>query len=279
LASPTTIGGNEAFHKGNDGSGSGLNADTLDGKEANQIGTSVVQRTPNGSIVTDRYPLYATLNTSYFGAATGLRYEVQDPYATFQSDTIQAASSTSMTEFHTTWDVTAVIQPSFSATKFYYKAVWRADNSQIAKTESTRFYATATPLSTIVKSLTGTQQGSNTFDMALDVSFSGGVSTDSASIKMYAFGQTPAVKSGSFGTTITAPPRTGPLVMTLTSPSVPIPEYDSRRKYGVGTSTASHSPAIVSSFSNGDRAYVEFSHLFSGEVTDPTLYLKKGFYK
>jgi len=35
LASGTTIGGNSAFHQGNDGSGSGLTADTLRGKTVN----------------------------------------------------------------------------------------------------------------------------------------------------------------------------------------------------------------------------------------------------
>lgn len=39
LASPTTIGGNTSFHAGNDGSGSGLDADLLDGSEASSIRT------------------------------------------------------------------------------------------------------------------------------------------------------------------------------------------------------------------------------------------------
>lgn len=41
LTSPTNIGGNEAFHKGNDGPGSGLNADTVDGTEAADLGGTV----------------------------------------------------------------------------------------------------------------------------------------------------------------------------------------------------------------------------------------------
>jgi hypothetical protein len=39
LASGTTIGGNTAFHAGNDGDGSGLDADTVDGNEASNLGS------------------------------------------------------------------------------------------------------------------------------------------------------------------------------------------------------------------------------------------------
>lgn len=43
LASPTTIGGNEAFHKGNDGAGSGLDADTVDNTQAADLGSSTAE--------------------------------------------------------------------------------------------------------------------------------------------------------------------------------------------------------------------------------------------
>jgi len=41
LASGTTIGGNESWHAGNDGSGSGLDADTVDGIEASSLGVQL----------------------------------------------------------------------------------------------------------------------------------------------------------------------------------------------------------------------------------------------
>jgi len=50
LASGTTIAGNAAFHAGNDGSGSGLNADLLDGNEADDLGVTIEQ---NGTVISD----------------------------------------------------------------------------------------------------------------------------------------------------------------------------------------------------------------------------------
>jgi phage gp45-like len=40
LANGTTISGNIAFHAGNDGPGSGLDADTVDGTEESDLGSS-----------------------------------------------------------------------------------------------------------------------------------------------------------------------------------------------------------------------------------------------
>lgn len=50
LASGTTIGGNTAWHKGNDGAGSNLDADTLDGTQASTLATPKVDSNGNAYI-------------------------------------------------------------------------------------------------------------------------------------------------------------------------------------------------------------------------------------
>lgn len=66
LVSGTTIGGNTAWHAGNDGSGSGLDADTVDGTEANDLQISMA--TDSGSFTESKVSAEsATVHSVSFG--------------------------------------------------------------------------------------------------------------------------------------------------------------------------------------------------------------------
>lgn len=81
LASGTTISGNTAFHLGNDGQGSGLDADTVDGKDAKDLGgvsTFVLSDKLGGS-----YNDYVTFNPNQLTASpTKLRVQVESVFVT-----------------------------------------------------------------------------------------------------------------------------------------------------------------------------------------------------
>jgi hypothetical protein len=79
LLSGTSIGQKTVWHAGNDGTGSGLDADTLDGKEAKEIGT--VSQLSNNSGTANLYLTGGSPNNLAFYSTT-----VQDTTYTTQAD-------------------------------------------------------------------------------------------------------------------------------------------------------------------------------------------------
>jgi len=74
LASGTTIGGNTAWHAGNDGTGSGLDADLLDGQDASDL-CCLLQRDPEGNAyIQNTSRTYAGSIIASIGSYSGANY-------------------------------------------------------------------------------------------------------------------------------------------------------------------------------------------------------------
>ncbi len=134
LVSGTTIGGNEAWHAGNDGTGSGLDADTLDARHATEVDT-LVWRDASGNAriaaslttVTNTYPVtsdtiaWTQTATSSWGAAF-LDASYDDTY--FTLDVYQNGATLSADPFtYLARDVT---------TGDTFQFVWHATNQPYA---------------------------------------------------------------------------------------------------------------------------------------------------